>query len=362
MRRRTFLSLLAASAARPAPAGGSLFYAGALSKKLIVFDETQEKVVDQIPVETGVPRRLRLSYDRKKIYVSTPLKNGIEVVDMATHKVVNHFVLDEANRRVNFGGHAPDPQDRLLYGSVTISTKQTDRFEIEKPKLAVVDLAQQKIVKTAEAPMVDDRPAVNGAYRVSPDGKYLYLFGEDVRIFDIADLKLLDTIELSKPLYPGMASIGFGFREDPLEDPGTVTGLFNSTDPVVRRSIFGIARFDLNKRIFDFTPVGPSAGGMFGLQLTPDKKTGYTIASHGDLGNRRSEFWVFDMATRKVIKRVEFEAPPSGFTLSGDGRSIYLHGSVPVIDVWDAATLKQRKTIDVNADLTTGLLVVPRTT
>jgi DNA-binding beta-propeller fold protein YncE len=361
MNRRTFLSLLAASATRAAdPPEDAILFVGALQKQILVIDEAQGKVVDRIQTRTGVPRRMRLSYDRKKIYVWTPEKDGIEVVDMAARKVMASFVLNQANRRESFNGFAPDPQDHLLYGTCSTAIKQMDRFEIEKPKFAIVDLAQQKIIKTAEAPMVDGRPSVGGNYRVSPDGKFLYVFSENVRIYDTTDLKLLDTIELSKPLYPGMATIGFFFRDDPSESPGTVTGIFNSTDPVVRRSIFGIAKFDLNKRSFDFTPVGPSASGVGGLQLSPDKKTGYTMAYHGDVGNRRAEFWVFDMTTRKVVKRVEYEGPPQNFTLSGNGKQIYLTSSAPIIEVYDANTLQSKAAIEIGADMTSGPLVVPR--
>jgi DNA-binding beta-propeller fold protein YncE len=361
MNRRTFVSAMAAAAARAAdPGEDAILFIGALQNQILVIDETQNKVVDRIPMRTGVPRRMRLSYDRKKIYIWTPARDGIEVVDMASRKVTNSFLLNQGNRRESFNGFAPDPQDKLLYGSCTTAIKQIDRFQIEKPRFAIVDLAQQKIVKTVEAPMVDGRPSVGGNYRVSPDGKFLYVFSENVRIYDTADLKLLDTIELSKPLFPGMATIGFFFRDDPSESPGTVTGIFNSTDPVVRRSIFGIAKFDLNKRTFDFTPVGPSASGVGGLQLSPDKKIGYTIAYHGDIGNRRAEFWVFDMTTRKVTKRAEYDGPPQGFTLSGNGKRIYMHSSAPVIEVFDTDTLRPAGVIEIGADMTSGPLVVPK--
>jgi len=362
MNRRTFLYTIAAAAAAPAAdqSEDAFLFIGALQNQVLVIDEAQNKIVDRIPMRTGVPRRMRLSYDRKKIYVWTPAKDGIEVVDMAARKVISSFVLNQGTRRESFNGLAPDPQDKLLYGNCSTAIKQIDRFEIEKPKFAIVDLAQQKIVKTVDAPVVDGRPSVGGNYRVSPDGKNLYVFAENVRIYDTTDLKLLDTIELSKPLFPGMATIGFFFRDDPSESPGTVTGIFNSTDAVVRRSIFGIAKFDLNKRTFDFTPVGPSASGVGGLQLSPDKKTGYTMAYHGDIGNRRGEFWIFDMATRKVVKRAEYDGPPQGFTLSGNGKRIYLHSSAPVIEMYDSASLQPAGVIEIGADMTSGPLVVPK--
>ncbi len=366
--RRSFLAAAGALASRAGRAdtlGPGMIYAGALQSRILLIDEAKEKIVGEIPLKTGVPRGLRFSYDRKKFYVNTPKDNGFEIVDIAARKVEHHFVLNEANRRVQLQGYAPDPQDKLLYGRIRVSIKQVDRFELEKPKFAVIDIAQGKIIKTVDVPETEGKPINTGNFRVTPDGKFLYSFAGDVRIFDTSDFKQVETIELSKPLYPGMATIGFGPRDDWEDsDQNVVVGVFNSTDPIVRRSIAGLARFDLVKRTFEFTPVGPAAdAGMFGLQLTPDRKIGYTVSFHGSLGNQRGEFWVFDMNSKKVVKRVEIPPPPGfGFVLSGDAKRIYMPAPLPSWRVFDAETLQPRKSIEVNADTTTRPLVIPSRT
>lgn len=362
--RRTFLSVAAAGFGRAlvaAPSAPTLLYVGAFQDKILVFDEAQEKVIDQIQNRTGIPRNLTLSQDRKKIFVFTLKHCGIEVVDVATRKVTSHFELDQGNRRVWLRNIAPDPEGKLLFSVITTRIKQIDRFEIEPPKFAVIDVAQQKIIKTVDYPKEGAAVHRLGAStRVSPDGKYLYIFRENVLIFDTTDFKLVETIELSKPPWPGMETVNLGPGDDPNDEPGIVTAIFNSTDPIVHHRIFGIARVDLTRRTFDFTPVGPATTGMYGLRLTPDRKTGYTVAFHDNLGNRRSEFWVFDMATRKLANKVEFPGPNNfRFTLSASGKQIYIHGSAPVMDLYDAATLQLKKSIDVGADLTTGLVAVP---
>lgn len=365
LNRRAFLAALAAGSARrlwPAPASPApgLIYAGTLSRKVLVLDEAQEKVVGEIPLQTGVPRGLRLSSDRQKIYVQTLLHSGIEVIDLGTRKLVNHFTLDEGNRRWWFRGFVSDPQDKVLYTVSHARVKQTDRFDIEKPSFLAIDIAQGKITRTVEYPKEESNAFLGGSLRVSPDGKYLYHFRDNVLVFDTTDFKLVEKIELSKPDYPGMENINLGPGDDPHDDPGMVTALFNSTDPIVHRRVFGIAKIDLTKRTFDFSPVGPSTTGMHILRLTPDRKTGYTFAFYDAHGNRRAEFWVFDMATKQIVKRVEYPGYPGfGFTLSGTGKEIYISGSYPFIDIYEAATLKLKKQLDVNTDLTTNLLVVP---
>ncbi len=362
--RRAFLGTLPGAAAlwgQARPASSHLIWLGALSKEFLLIDEATEKVIDRVPLQTGVPRGVRLSYDKKKLYVFTPMRTGIEIIDLAARKVTSSFPLSEADRNVRTRGYAPDPQDRLLYTIFSVAVKKIDRFEIEKPKFGVIDLAEKKIVRAAELPKDEPRLGQGAELRVTPDGKHLYAFGENVLIFDTSDFKLVEKIELSKPLYPGVATIGLGIRDEPMDDRNEVVGVFNSTDPIVRRRIFGIARFDLIKKTFDFTPLGPAAGGMGGLQVTPDGKTGYTVAFQGEHGNRRSEFWVFDMESRNVARRLEFDGPINfNFTLSSNGRLIYIHGSAPFMEVYDAATLERRRVIDFHADKTTRLLILPR--
>lgn len=120
--------------------------------------------------------------------------------DRTTGKIVNSFRLDDGNRRMWLRSLAPDPEDKLLYTIVNVRTKLVDRFEIELRKLAVIDVAQQKIVKTAEFPE-DERNAFSGmgALKLSSDGKYLYQFRDKILVFDTSDFKLVQKIELSKP-------------------------------------------------------------------------------------------------------------------------------------------------------------------
>ena len=56
-----------------------------------MFDEAKGKIADRIHLETGLPVSLRLSHDKKKIFVTTNDHAGVEVIDVATRKVLNSF-------------------------------------------------------------------------------------------------------------------------------------------------------------------------------------------------------------------------------------------------------------------------------
>ena len=131
---------------------------------------------------------------------------------------------------------------------------------------------------------------------------------------------------------------------------------------VLAPKVVGTFNLDLATRDVDFTPIGPQTTFMTGLKLSADRKTGYLVAYRDILGNRHTEFWVFDLTTRKLINTVEFPGPTQiRVTISGNGRSIFIYGSAPMMDVYDTATLKIKKTLDMDADLSSTMLVVPPT-
>lgn len=355
------LFVIAAALSSFVAAQGTLFV-GTWPHTIQVVDEKTQKVVDKIELQTGTSHSMLISDDHKTIYASTIEKNGIEVIDVATRKVTNSFLLDEGGKKMRFNSWAPDPSGKLIYMIVRPIEKKIDRFEVGKTQFAVVDLAQKKIVKYYDIPGGENAAGGRGgALRFSPDGKFLYHMAGTITIYDTtADFKVVDTIELSKPQFPGMQNVNLGQQLDGIQEPGVLVSLFNSSDPVVHRQIFGIARFDLEKRTFQFTPIGPSAAAMQGLHITPDHKTGYTVTTNGTGGNKRSEFWVIDIPTGRVVRTQEFDGRARyTFGMSSTGKDLYIYGAGYDIEVYDPQTLKLRSTIDLQADQTTGMIVVP---
>ena len=358
---KTLLSILALSCAGQ----GATIFMGAYPDSVIVFDESQGKVIEKIPLTTGLPTSMRLSLDRKKIYVTTNDHSGLEVIDVATRKVTNHFVLNTPTKRYRFNGGVPDPQDKVFYTVTTEMNKLSDRYEIGKLKYTVIDLAQQKIVKTADIAKEDENANAGyygrAAFEVSPDGKYLYQFRDKVVILNADDFKVVDRIDLAKPDFSDMENIGFGGLLDSIGEPGQHISLFNSADPIVHNRVFGIARFDLSTRQVNFTPIGPSPPGMAGLQVAPDKKNAYTVITTGNLGNKRCEFWAFDLGTNHIAQTMEVPCRSRfSFGMAGDGKKLYIYGAGFEIEVYDAATLKYERTWDLNNDVTgAGMIVLP---
>lgn len=341
---------------------GTVFLPG-YPTRILVIDEATNKVTDKIELDIGIPTGMVKSFDRKKIYVTSNDNSGIAVIDMATRKVLQSFVLNSGNKKIRINGVAPDPQDKLLYTVCREVTKQTDRYELGKWKYAVIDLAQQKIVRMVD--MAPEDQDANGAFygrspfHVSPDGRYIYQFRDKVTILDTGDFHVVDRINLSQPDFPDLTAVGMGASMHTLEQSGAVVSMFNAEDNAVHRSMFGIARFDLNSREFSFQEVGPSPEGLVGLEVSPDRKTGYSVVMNGERGNRRCEFWAFDLVANKRTMASEFPCRPRfSFGSSSDGKYLYLYGAGFEVEMWNAATLKLERVMNLENDVTMGGMVV----
>ena len=357
--------ILSTLAALSSLASAGTLFLPAYPNALLVFDESKGEVVDRIPLTTGTPRAMRLSQDRKTIYVATIDHNGLEVVDIATRKVTNHFVLNTSTTQFRFRGGATDPNGKLFYTVTKEIDKLPDHYEVHDAKYTIIDLADQKIVKTVDIPREDAAQNEAGfgrtPFEVSPDGKYLYQFGAKISVFSAADFKLMDRIDLAQPDFPGMERIHFGGDLDLIGQPGQHISIFNSADPIVHNKVFGIGRFDLETRQMEFSPIGPAPGGMAGVQVTPDKKFAYTVVTNGTLGNKRCEFWEFDLQSDRIAQRAEVPCRARfSFGMASNGKKLYIYGAGFEIEVYDAATLRYERTWDLKTDITpAGIVVLP---
>ena len=357
MRTLTLLILaaaLAASGAEKISAGNGLLYVGGRPNKIFIIDEATEKVVGQIECKTGTPIDLTLSEDRKRFYLENISFEDVEIVDIASRQVIDTFRLSEGNKKMRIFGMAPDPLNRYIILVVNPVTKLADRFEIGAPVLYQYDLKDHKILRTIPWPGGEER-AFRTGMRFSPDGKLLYLFADDIVVYDTTDFKQVDKWEISRPIEDGFGRLNFGFPEDLNEDPGFYTGMFNVNDAVQHRAIMGIARVNLAKKDVDFYPLGP-ASGVGNFALAPGRKMGYGL--HSEIG--KYEFWSFDLANRKLGQHAEFKGRPRmGLKVSSNGKVLYIHVAGNTIDLYDAATFQYLRTISIDADMTTGLYVMP---
>jgi DNA-binding beta-propeller fold protein YncE len=358
-----FVAIASCASARAADSAQQLIFFGTWPHNVIVFDSAAEKIVGTIDLKTDAPRALILSPDKKKLYASTLNDNSIVTIDIASRAVTSSFSLNSGNQIVRLIGLAPDPGGNYLYGLATFVTRQIDHYDVSPPKIVVIDLAAKKISRTGDLPKDEGPFGFRNSMKLSPDGKLLYIFRHNILVLDTSSFELVKKVDLAKPQAPGIENVSLGILDDPNELPGKVTSVFSSSDPYVHREVFGIGVIDLARLSFDFSPVGPmNAGNMMPLYLTPDRKTGYTVAINGDPGNRRCEFWAFDIATRKLIRKREFDGRTRFyFGVSADGSKLLIYGAGYEVDVYDAQTFEFRSNIAAPGDMTTNMVALPAT-
>jgi len=348
----------------PAPlamnGGDQLMYIGTYAGTIQIFDEATEAKIGDIKLQTGIPRSLTLSQSRSKFYVLDATLEKVEIVDIPTRASLATFTLSEGSKKVRIRGMQVDPLERFLILLTRSATKQIDRWEIGDISMQFYDLAQKKITRSIPWPRGEEREFVN--IRFSPDGKLLYFFGEDVLILETTNFTEVDTWPLSRPIEPGLGRVNFGSVDDFNEDPGFFTGLFTTQDPIQNRRIMNIGRVNLAAKTIDLTPIGPAEGVSFAL--TPDRKRAYGLVQGFGSATQpigRFEFWAFDVTQKKLLGRTPFEGRPRmALRVSSNGKLLYIYQAGATIDVYDAASYKKLRTIEMNADQTTTLFILPR--
>jgi len=81
----------------------------------------------------------------------------------------------------------------------------------------------------------------------------------------------------------------------------------------------------------------------------------------GAHGNKRCEFWAFDLMSDQISQRAEVPCRTRfSFGMSGDGKKLYIYGAGFEIEVYDTVTLTHERTWDLNNDVTgAGMIVLP---
>jgi len=332
--------------------GNGTIYYGNYGGTILVIDERTMRVTDTIPVEIGIPLIQGVSEDRTRFYVTDPGFEHIEIIDIAAKAQVDRFTLSEGNKRVRINGFNVDPQQRFAIMVIRTTTKEKDRFVIGTPALVKFDLAAKAVTDTIPWPGGRERDGARILF--SPDGNLMYFFSDEILIFDTATLKQVDSWPYASALDFGMGSFGFGFPRDFYDEPGFYTGSFRFTDPVNRRSMMGVARVNLVERTVDFHTLGPSA--PVGFTLSPDRRRAYGLRQ--EVGNY--ELWTFDLENRRVLGKLPFNGRPRmRLSVSSNGRLLYISGAGQTIDIYDAATFRPLRTVEVGADVTSMIHIPP---
>ena len=343
-----------APAAKPAVAGAGTMYVSTYKGVIVEIDEATEKAVAEIPMKSGIPGMVRFSNDRTRLYVRDIAYEKLEIIDRVKRTTLDTILLSEGATKTRIWSVQPDPNDKYLLLVIKNYTLSGDRWEIGPPTLVQYDLAAKKIARTIPWPKGEEREGVGLVF--SPDGKLVYLFAEDVLIYETTNFTEVDRWNLAQPQESGVGRISLGGFDPFSDDPGFYTGLLTMQDPIQNRRIMGLGRVELGAKKIDFRPIGPSRGMAFGFNR--EKKRGYGLL-FGDLPNE-NEFWTFDLETYRIVSRTPFAGRPRmGMRVSSNGNYLYIHTAGNTIDLYDTTSFKLARTITLDGDMTSFTLLPP---
>jgi len=340
---------MADSADAPITGGAGAIYLASYARRIAVIDEATEKLTAEIPLQTGLAWAMRLSSDATRFYVQSADQEHFEVVDVASRTTLDTFTLSDGNAHVRALAYNVDPQNRMMVLVARSATKLVDRFEIGPPTFIQYDLREHKIVRTV--PWATD-PEPQYYYlqlRFSPDGKLLYVFANQIVIYDAATLVKVDAWDFSLPNEPAIGRFDLSSMDETNDEPGFFTALFTVRDPVQKRRILVVGRADLGRKHIDFFPIGPAPEHEeVSFALAADRTHGYVLLQ--DIG--RYELWTLDMERRKLESRVSFAARPRmALRSSSNGRILYLYEAGNTIDLYQADGFKYLRTITLSGDM-----------
>lgn len=340
-----------AQSASAAPATAT-WYITTYTNDVLVWDEASEQVVDRIRMNNRIPRSIVVNEAKDRLYVMEARAEIVEVVDLATRRVIEEHQLSSGAVTVRISGFAPHPSDQRAVLFAKRYTALADRYVVEGPFILEYDLRTRQVTDTI--PWPDNQERENVGFRYSPDGRTLYLFTDDIIALDADTFEEVDRWKISQPLEPGLGRPSFGVFPGTYDEPGVATSLFRMTDPVHNRRLMGIARVRLSEKEVDFYTLG-DAQPVGNLNVAPSGQKAYGLFT--EIG--RYEFWEFDLAGRTVARRVPFEGRPRmGLRVSADGSKLYIYVAGNTIDVYDAATFEYLRTVEFDEDMN-GVAVIP---
>jgi DNA-binding beta-propeller fold protein YncE len=289
-----------------------------------VIDGSSDSVIADIAVpgslRDGVPspdgKFLYVTADRHRLYtIDTPSLKVVRVVDFSGGRQ-DRFII----------GFDVSADGKKAYAGMITRRAGRGEVQVDEQVVAEIDLATGKILRSVIVPWASLAiVATRGGDRVLAIGQDLIEI--DTRGPDLKVVKVEQVLEQGKNALPGWLY--------PEGKGGEVLAPYYSEN--------GLGFIRINSATGQVTDLTTNSWAMiYGAVIAPDGNTAY---------GAMDDLYVFDLAAAKVTQEAVMHGGTNfAIGISSDGRKVYTSGGGPTTVVWDAATLKPIKTLQMKTD------------
>jgi DNA-binding beta-propeller fold protein YncE len=308
---------------RPAQAKDRFYHLG--QEMIQVIDGDSDTIVAKIAVR-GWLREAVITSDNKFMYV-TANRHLVHKVSLAEDKVVATVdVSNDGWDRFIFG-FVMASDDRTAYAAMMSRTTRDGEAVVGAPVVAQVDLATGRIVRSVEVPWgVARLVLVKG-------GQQVYAIGKDLYKIDAsgAELRIAETVPMFDRKWNILPLWGYTW-----ENGGFFTANYYTPE------IMGLLTVDEKTGEIGDIPIQGDPVLAYSVITTPDRKTAYAVMD---------DLTVIDLENKKYGPVVPLKEGTSyAVNVSSDGKKIYVGPAGASVTIFDAATLKPLKTLQLASD------------
>lgn len=296
-----------------------------MGNEMIQVIDTDNDAITNIPIE-GAARDSVFSADKKFLYLTGSRRN-IQKLDLQKMQIVSNIKVEEKGWERFIYGLAVTQDDKTAY--VNVFSRKTDGGEvvIDPPQVLQINLADGKILRSIEVPV-----GIISLALVENDTK-LYAVGQDIYTIDITakQMKIVDTISMFDK---GMNA--FALWHYTAENDGVWLSPYYSAEGM------GLLSIDTKSGKVDMTMLQGEPPFAYNAIYSPDKTTAYAVMD---------EVAVIDLKTRTYTKIVPIpEGTCYGVMPTSDGKKLYAGAGGPTITVFDVATMRPIKVLQMETD------------
>jgi len=290
-----------------------------------VIDGERDAIVATIPIR-GWTREAAITSDKKFMYV-TASRHLIYKLSLAEDAIVATVDVSGDGWDRFIYGFAMAGDDRTAYAGMMSRATREGEAVVGPPVVAQIDLASGKIVRSVEVPWgVAQIVVVKG-------GQQVYALGKDIYKIDAAGgaLKIVETVPMFDKKWNILPLWDYKF-----DNGGLLTTVYYTPE------IMGVLAVDEKTGDITDIPIQGDPALAYSVIFAPDRKTAYAVMD---------DLTVIDLEKRKYGRVVPLKQGTSyAVNRSSDGRKIYVGSGGASVTVFDAATLKPLKTLQLASD------------